>query len=102
MSQSHTVDLDGVRIHYVEAGSAAPVLVIVHGMSGSHASFLPLLPALAQHAHVYAIDLRGHNLSVRTPGAYQVPTDSCTDLQGFSHLTDFGLRACQYKREYAK
>lgn len=73
MAQSHTVDLDGMRIHYVEAGSAAPALVIVHGMSGSHASFLPLLPALAQHAHVYAIDLRGHNLSGRTPGAYQVP-----------------------------
>ncbi len=82
MSQSHTVDLDGVRIHYVEAGSAAPTLVIVHGMSGSHASFLPLLPALAQHAHVYAIDLRGHNLSGRTPGAYQVP-DYGRDVAAF-------------------
>lgn len=82
MSQTHTVDLDDVRIHYAEAGSAAPALVIVHGMSGSHTSFLPLLPALAQHAHVYAIDLRGHNLSGRTPGAYQVP-DYGRDVAAF-------------------
>lgn len=82
MSQTHTIDLEGVRIHYAEAGSAAPPLVIVHGMTGSHASFLPLLPVLAQHAHVYAIDLRGHNLSERMPGAYQVP-DYGRDVAAF-------------------
>lgn len=82
MSQTHTIDLDGVRIHYAEAGDAAPPLVIVHGMTGSHASFLPLLPVLAQHAHVYAIDLRGHNLSGRMPGAYQVP-DYARDVAAF-------------------
>ena len=82
MSRSRTVDLDNVRIHYAEAGGAAPALVIVHGATGSHASFLPLLPALAQHAHVYAIDLRGHNLSGRTPGAYQIP-DYGRDVAAF-------------------
>lgn len=82
MSQSHTVDLEAVRIHYVEAGDAGPALVIVHGATGSHASFLPLLPALAQHAHVYSIDLRGHNLSGRTPGAYQIP-DYGRDVAAF-------------------
>jgi pimeloyl-ACP methyl ester carboxylesterase len=82
MSQTYTVDLESVRIHYAEAGDAAPALVIVHGATGSYASFLPLLPALAQHAHVYAIDLRGHNLSGRTPGAYQVP-DYGRDVAAF-------------------
>jgi pimeloyl-ACP methyl ester carboxylesterase len=74
--------LDDVQIHYVEAGSASPVVVIVHGITGSHASFLPLLPTLAEHAHVYALDLRGHNLSGRTPGAYQVP-DYGRDVAAF-------------------
>jgi pimeloyl-ACP methyl ester carboxylesterase len=57
-------------------------VVIVHGLTGSHASFLPLLPALAQHAHVYALDLRGHNLSGRTPGAYTIP-DYGRDVAAF-------------------
>ena len=73
MIQFRTVDLDEVQIHYAEAPGPGPALVILHGITGSHGSFLPLMPALAEQAHVYAIDLRGHNLSGRAPGAYQVP-----------------------------
>ena len=43
----------------------------------------PLIPILAQQAHVYALDLRGHNLSGRTPGAYQVQ-DYGRDVGGLS------------------
>ena len=73
MIQFRTVELDEVQIHYARAPGPEPALVILHGITGSHASFLPLMPALAQRAHVYALDLRGHNLSGRTAGAYQVP-----------------------------
>lgn len=73
MVQHRTVDLEEVPIHYAEAPGPGPALVILHGITGSHTSFLPLMPALAQRAHVYALDLRGHNLSGRTSGAYQVP-----------------------------
>ena len=69
---SHTVDLGEAQIHYAEAPGPGPALVLLHGITGSHAAFLPLLPALADCAHVYLPDLRGHNLSGRTPGAYQV------------------------------
>lgn len=72
MIQSHTVDLDNVQIHYVETPGPGPALVILHGITGSSTSFAPLLPSLAQKAHVYAVDLRGHNLSGHTLGAYQV------------------------------
>ncbi len=73
MIQGHTVELDEVQLHYVEAAGPGPALVVLHGIMSSHDSFVPLLPALAKHAHVYAPDLRGHNLSGRTPGAYQLP-----------------------------
>jgi pimeloyl-ACP methyl ester carboxylesterase len=80
--QFRTVDLDEVQIHYAEAPGPGPALVILHGITGSHGSFLPLVPVLAEQAHVYALDLRGHNLSGRTPGAYQVP-DYGRDIVAF-------------------
>lgn len=73
MIQHHTIDLEEVQLHYAEAPGPGPVLLFIHGSTGSHTSFLPFIPTLAQYAHVYALDLRGHNLSGRTPGAYQVP-----------------------------
>lgn len=84
MIQQHTVDLNEVQLHYVEAPGSGPALLFVHGSTGSHTAFLPFIPMLAQHAHVYAIDLRGHNLSGHTPGAYQLPDygrDVATFLQ---------------------
>ncbi|MBM4028629.1 MAG: alpha/beta hydrolase [Planctomycetes bacterium] len=82
MVQYRTVDLEEVPIHYAEAPGPGPALVILHGITGSHTSFLPLMPTLAQGAHVYALDLRGHNLSGRTPGAYQIP-DYGRDVAAF-------------------
>ena len=85
MIQFRTVELDEVQIHYAEAPGPGPALVILHGITGSHASFLPLMPALAQRAHVYALDLRGHNLSGRAAGAYQAP-DFGRDVLAFLRI----------------
>lgn len=82
MIQFHTIDLDEAQIHYAEAPGPGPALVILHGITGSNTSFAPVLPVLAQQAYVYAIDLRGHNLSSRTPGAYQV-ADYARDAAAF-------------------
>nr|MBP8291448.1 alpha/beta fold hydrolase [Caldilineaceae bacterium] len=82
MIEYNTGELGGARIHYAEAAGPGPALLFIHGATGSHATFLPFVPALAQHAHVYALDLRGHGLSVRTPGAYQVP-DYGRDVAAF-------------------
>lgn len=82
MIQSQTVDLDNVRLHYAEAPGPGPALVFIHGSTGSHISFLPFMSSLAQQAHVYALDLRGHGLSGRVSGAYQVP-DYARDVVAF-------------------
>ncbi len=73
MIQFHTVGLDEVQIHYAEAPGPGTPLLLLHGITGSLDTYAPLIPILAQQAHVYAMDLRGHNLSGHTPGAYQVP-----------------------------
>lgn len=81
MIQYHTVEVNGRQLHYAEAPGprdcGQPALLFVHGSTGSHSSFLPFMPTLAQHAHVYALDLRGHNRSGRTPSAYQLPDYGC-------------------------
>jgi pimeloyl-ACP methyl ester carboxylesterase len=82
VTKFRTVDLNGAQLHYAEAPGPGPALVILHGITGSHAAFLPLLPALAGQAHVYLPDLRGHNLSCHTPGAYQVQ-DYGADIAAF-------------------
>jgi 2-hydroxymuconate-semialdehyde hydrolase len=62
-------DLNGVRVHYQEGGTGLPLLMI-HG-SGPGASSLgnwrPVLQPLAEHFHVFAMDLIGFGLSGRKP-----------------------------------
>ena len=72
MPQFHTVDLNNIELHYVEAPGPGPALVILHGATGSHANFLPFLPSLSEQVHVYVLDLRGHSQSGHKSGAYQI------------------------------
>lgn len=82
--QSHKVELNGVRLHYVEANSVAsgPPVVFLHGLSGSHAEFLHLVPQLAQHAPIYFLDMRGHGLSAHVGDGYLVK-DYARDVVAF-------------------
>ena len=84
MIQPNFCDLGDIRLHYVEATGKGPALVILHGATGSHTTFLPLLPTLAQHAHVYVLDLRGHGLSDRAGTAYHL-ADYGQDVAAFLH-----------------
>ncbi len=62
-SRTHTrsVRAGGLETFYLEAGpvDAQPV-VLVHGLSATNASMLPLIPALSQQFRVLAPDLPGH------------------------------------------
>jgi pimeloyl-ACP methyl ester carboxylesterase len=59
-------------------------MLLLHGITSSAESYELLMPELAEMAHVYALDLRGHGLSDRAPdgGAYFVP-DYSGDVQTF-------------------
>jgi len=56
----------GVALRYLEAGEGPP-LVLIHGRGGAATSWFPLLPALAKHHHVIAVDLPGFGHSGMPP-----------------------------------
>lgn len=70
--QQHTVDLEGVQIHYAEAGTARSPVVLLHGITDSLDTYRPVIADLAPAAHVYALDLRGHGRSSHVAGGYRV------------------------------
>jgi pimeloyl-ACP methyl ester carboxylesterase len=66
-------DVDGVRMHYVTGGSGTPV-VLIHGWPQSWYGWWPIMPALAEHHTVYAVDLPGLGDSTGTPAGYDKAT----------------------------
>lgn len=80
----NSVELDSVTLRYSETPGPqdGPPLVILHGLSGSQAEFLHLAPALAETAHVYFVDMRGHGLTGKVEGSYYV-ADYARDVSLF-------------------
>src|SRR3712207_9481894 len=62
--QSRTVDLGG-PVHYVDFGGPAdrPVMVLVHGLGGSHLNRDLFAPLVRAHVRLLAIDLPGFGRS---------------------------------------
>lgn len=63
----HRIDIDGRHMRYVQQG-AGPDVVLVHGVIGSAEDWQPLMPLLAAHHRVTAVDLLGHGGSELRPG----------------------------------
>lgn len=60
--QDKFADVNGVRLHYVEAGSG-PVMIFLHGFPEFWYQWKPQMEALRGDYHVVALDMRGYNLS---------------------------------------
>jgi pimeloyl-ACP methyl ester carboxylesterase len=60
-----TFDTGELRLHVMEGPASGPPLVMLHGATGTCGEWLAFFPRLAEHWHVYALDLRGHGLSGR-------------------------------------
>lgn len=58
---------DRGAIHYAEAGSGAPLLLL-HATPGTYRAFAPLIPLLAPHLRVIALDTPGYGNSEPVPG----------------------------------
>jgi len=75
-STSHFVEANGVKLHYLDYGTAGrrPMLC-VHG-GAAHAHWFDFIaPGLTQDHHVYSLDLRGHGDSARAdPHTYSWKT----------------------------
>ncbi|TXI81194.1 MAG: alpha/beta fold hydrolase, partial [Cupriavidus sp.] len=60
----HTVEADGVKVFYREAGpSDAPVVLLLHGFPSSSHMYRHLIPLLATRYRVIAPDLPGFGFS---------------------------------------
>jgi pimeloyl-ACP methyl ester carboxylesterase len=61
-SQSHFFDTpNGPRTHYTQCGNpSGPLLILLHGLGGSVATFLPLLPHLPSKKYkIISVDFEG-------------------------------------------
>jgi 2-hydroxy-6-oxonona-2,4-dienedioate hydrolase len=81
MTRPAPIRLPGVRhakvrladgeIHYVEAGSGPP-LVLIHGGHGSWTHWVANIEPLARRRHVIALDLPGFGASYNSKTAYTI------------------------------
>ena len=65
------VDIHGHHVGYRMAG-AGPAIVLVHGLTGSSTMWREVMPALAEHYTVIALDLLGHGESAKPRGDYSL------------------------------
>src|SRR6185295_12446594 len=68
---THEIRLHGHRIGYRTAGDG-PVLLLIHGIAGSSATWDEVLPWLAERYCVLAPDLLGHGASAKPRGDYSL------------------------------
>src|SRR5580692_8946479 len=74
----HTVEIDGLKIFYREAGPAnAPTVLLLHGFPSSSRMWEPLLPLLAGKYHLIAPDYPGFgHSSAPSPSDFEYTFDN--------------------------
>lgn len=80
-----------MKLYAHEAGSAGPVVVLLHGFAGSHATWQEVIPLLAPKFRVIAYDLPGHRNSHPWPetGKPRIAVDAILDdltQRGIEHF----------------
>ena len=68
-AEGKQIEVDGHIIHFIEKGAGSPVLMI-HGFFLDSQMWAPNIDALAEHFHVFAMDLWGFGYSTREPMDY--------------------------------
>jgi len=70
----HRVEVNATTLHYVAAGTGGSPILLVHGFPETWWAFHRLIPLLAAHHRVFAVDLRGFGDSGHGPGTYDSAT----------------------------
>jgi len=94
---SQAIDVNGLRVHYLDWGNpGAPPVVCVHGYTSSAQAFNALARRFHDRYHFVAMDVRGHGESAWSPaGAYQYRDQvgdlaAVVDKLGLSRFTLIG------------
>src|ERR1700692_2138725 len=109
--ESRFANVNGVRLHYLAAGTGDPV-VLLHGYAETSHMWRPLMALLANTHTVIAVDLRGAGQS-STPAAGYTKAEMAQDIHalarklGHDHIRivghDIGLMvAYAYATQYPK
>ena len=92
--EHHHANVNGTDLHYVSAGTDGSPVMLVHGFPESWWTFHKLIPLLAEHHRVFAVDLRGFGDSAPAGAEHDSATAAkdlvalITDLDvGPVHLT---------------
>jgi pimeloyl-ACP methyl ester carboxylesterase len=90
----HELELHGRKVAY-RAGGRGPLLVLIHGITSSSATWDRVLPRLAKRYTVLAPDLLGHGRSDKLRGDYSVGAHANTvrdllDALGYERATFVG------------
>jgi pimeloyl-ACP methyl ester carboxylesterase len=88
---SRVADVNGVRLHYLAAGTGDPV-ILLHGYAQNSHMWRPLIPLLARTHTVIAPDLRGFGQSSKPEGGYDKKT-MAQDVHALAQ--SLGLRRAQ-------
>lgn len=70
---AHSIDVNGVRLHYFIGGKGSPV-VLLHGYAETSHMWYPIMPLLAKHHTVIVPDLRGAGGSNKPDSGYDKKT----------------------------
>jgi pimeloyl-ACP methyl ester carboxylesterase len=80
-------ETNGVRIFVRSTGPTdGPPVLLLHGLSGISATYLPVMAALEDRYRVRALDFRGHGQSARAPGTYELPYYAADVAAVLEHL----------------
>jgi pimeloyl-ACP methyl ester carboxylesterase len=71
VSEMRYLDLHGERVAYQDVGTGE-VLLLIHGMAGSSATWRAIIPELSKKYRVLAPDLLGHGESTKPRGDYSL------------------------------
>jgi pimeloyl-ACP methyl ester carboxylesterase len=71
MTEVKDIQLHGHRLSY-RCGGSGPLLILIHGITNSSASWAPVLPLLERDFTVIAPDLLGHGESAKPRGDYSL------------------------------
>ncbi len=72
--QSKTANVNGVRIHYLRAGTGKRILVLIHGFGDTSRMWIPLFDEFGKDYTIIAPDLRGLGESSRPASGYDKKT----------------------------
>jgi len=86
---SEFIEVNGIRLHYVDHGGEGPTLVMTPGLTANAHSFDGLAKAIGSDIRLIAVDLRGRGLSDKPDTGYTME-DHAADILGLLDHLEIG------------